>query len=55
MRRVVGLVAVGLGTFLLVSGLLLRFYVAGQVVKFPLNEYQVTRLEGNNSTAAPAP
>jgi len=50
MRRVVGLVAAGLGTFLLVSGLLLRFYVAGQVVKFPLNEYQVTRLEGNNVT-----
>ncbi len=50
MRRVVGLVAAGLGTFLLVSGLLLRFYVAGQVVKFPLNEYQVTTLAGKNVT-----
>lgn len=50
MRRVAGLVAAGLGTFLLVSGLLLRFYVAGQVVRFPLNEYQVTTLEGKNVT-----
>jgi Porin PorA len=50
MRRVLGLVAAGLGAFLLVSGLLLRFYVAGHVVKFPLNEYQVTTLEGKNVT-----
>jgi Porin PorA len=50
MRRAVGLVAAGLGTFLLVSGLLLRFYVAAQVVKFPLNEYQVTTLSGKNVT-----
>ena len=50
MRRAVGLVAAGLGAFLLVSGLLLRFYVAAQVVKFPLNEYQVTALSGRNVT-----
>ncbi len=50
MRRAAGLVGAGLGTFLLVSGLLLRFYVAGQVVKFPLNEYQVTTLAGSNVT-----
>jgi hypothetical protein len=50
MRRTVGLIAAGLGAFLLVSGLLLRFYVAGQVVKFPLNEYQVTTLHGTNVT-----
>src|SRR6266704_2696219 len=50
MRRVVGVVAAGLGTFLLVSGLLLRFYMAGQVVKFPLNEYRVMTLEGKNVT-----
>lgn len=50
MRRAVGLVAAGLGAFLLVSGLMLRFYVAAQVVKFPLNEYQVTTLSGRNVT-----
>jgi hypothetical protein len=50
MRRAAGLVAAGLGTFLLVSGLLLRFYVAGQVVKFPLNEYQVATLAGSKVT-----
>ncbi len=50
MRRVVGVVAAGLGTFLLVSGLLLRFYVAGHVVKFPLNEYRVTTLAGTGVT-----
>jgi len=50
MRRVAGLIAAGLGTFLLVSGVLLRWYVAGQVVKFPLNKYQVTTLVGKDVT-----
>jgi hypothetical protein len=50
MRRAVGLVVSGLGAFLLVSGLLLRFYVAGQVVRFPLNEYQITTLAGQHVT-----
>lgn len=50
MRRVVGLIVSGLGSFLLVSGLLLRFYVAGQVVRFPLNEYQITTLAGKDVT-----
>jgi hypothetical protein len=50
MRRAVGLIAAGLGAFLLVSGMALRFYVAGQVVKFPLNEYEVTTLSGNGVT-----
>jgi hypothetical protein len=50
MRRVVGVVAAGLGAFLLVSGLLLRFYVAGHVVKFPLNEYRVITLAGTGVT-----
>src|ERR1035437_9691617 len=50
MRRVAGLIASGLGSFLLVSGLLLRFYVAGQVVRFPLNEYQITTLAGKDVT-----
>jgi Porin PorA len=50
MRRVAGLVASGLGAFLLVSGLLLRLYVAGQVVKFPLNEYRIATLAGKDVT-----
>jgi hypothetical protein len=50
MRRVAGLTVSGLGSFLLVSGLLLRFYVAGQVVRFPLNEYQITTLAGKDVT-----
>ena len=44
MRRVVGLVASALGTFLIVLALLTRFYVAGQAIKFPLNESMVTTL-----------
>jgi hypothetical protein len=50
MRRVAGLVVSGLGAFLLVSGILLRFYVAGQVVRFPLNEYQIITLAGKDVT-----
>jgi hypothetical protein len=48
MRRVLGLVLTGLGAFFLVLALLLRFYLPGQVIKFPLNEYLVTTLTGNN-------
>jgi hypothetical protein len=50
MRRVAGLIASGLGAFLLASGLLLRFYVAGQVIRFPLNEYRVVTLAGTGVT-----
>jgi hypothetical protein len=48
MRRVIGLVLTGLGAFFLALALLLRFYLPGQVIKFPLNEYQVTTLSGSN-------
>lgn len=48
MRRVTGLVAVALGTFLIVLAALARFYIAGQVVKFPLNENRVTTLTASN-------
>jgi hypothetical protein len=44
MRRVTGLVTVALGTFLIVLAVLTRFYVVGQVVKFPLDESTVTTL-----------
>lgn len=50
MRRVVGLLLTGLGAFLLTLALLLRLWVPGQVIKFPLNEYLVTTLTGNDIT-----
>ena len=48
MRRAVGLALVGLGAFLLMAGLLTRTYVAGQLVKFPLNTYVKTTLLGRD-------
>jgi hypothetical protein len=50
MRRVIGLTVTGLGAFLLVFGLLMRYWVPGQVLKFPLNEYAVTTLSGTGIT-----
>ena len=47
MRRVAGLTLTALGAFLVTLGLLLRLWVPGQVIKFPLNEYSVTTLTGN--------
>jgi hypothetical protein len=49
-RRIVGLILAGLGAFFLVLALLLRFYVPGQVIKFPLNEYQIAVLHDNNAS-----
>jgi hypothetical protein len=46
MRRVVGLTLAGLGAFLVVGAVLLPTYVTGQVVKFPLNEYEGATLKG---------
>jgi len=48
MRRVTGLVAVALGTFLIVLAALTRLYIVGQVVKFPLDENRVTTLTASN-------
>ncbi|MBE1531342.1 DUF3068 domain-containing protein [Actinomadura algeriensis] len=50
MRRRVGLLLVCLGAFFLTLAPLFRFYVAEQVVRAPLNRYQVTHLESPNST-----
>jgi Porin PorA len=50
MRRVVGLTLTGLGAFFFALALLLKFYVPGQVIKFPLNEYAVSTLAGGNMT-----
>ncbi len=48
MRRVLGLVLTGLGAFFLALAVLLRFYLPGQVIKFPLNEYLVITLTGHD-------
>jgi hypothetical protein len=48
MRRVFGVALTGLGAFLLVGAIMLRFYLPGQVIKFPLNEYNVSTLTGTN-------
>jgi Porin PorA len=46
MRRVIGLTVAGLGAFLIVGAVLLSTYVGGQVIKYPLNEYYKTTLQG---------
>jgi Porin PorA len=46
MRRVNGHVLAGLGAFFLVLTVLVTTLVASSLIKFPLNEYQVTTLEG---------
>jgi hypothetical protein len=48
MRRVLGLVLTGLGAFFLALALLMRFYLPGQVIKFPLNEYLVIAVSGHD-------
>jgi Porin PorA len=48
MRRVMGLVATALGTLLIVLAVVLRFYVVGQVVKFPLDENTVTTMTASH-------
>jgi hypothetical protein len=50
MRRVVWSVLTGLGVFFIVLALLSRFFVPGQAVKFPLNEYTKTTLQANNAS-----
>jgi hypothetical protein len=48
MRRVLGTTLTGLGAFFLALALLLRLYLPGWVIKWPLNEYQVTTLTGHD-------
>lgn len=50
MRRPVGVTLTGLGAFLLVLALMSYFFLPGQIVKFPVNEYTVSRLTGTNFT-----
>jgi hypothetical protein len=48
MRRAIGLILAALGTFLFAAAVLVRTYVPGQVIKYPLNEYLVTQLVGHD-------
>jgi Porin PorA len=48
-RRVITVVLAGAGAFLVVLAALTKFYVAGQVVNFPLNEHLVTTLDDPNA------
>jgi hypothetical protein len=50
MRRLLGATLTGLGAFFLALALLLRLFVPGQVIKFPLNEYVVSTLAGHGVT-----
>lgn len=47
MRRAIGLVLAGLGVLLLVAAVLLRTYIPGQVIKYPLSEHLTTQLVGH--------
>ncbi|MBA9007832.1 DUF3068 domain-containing protein [Thermomonospora cellulosilytica] len=49
MRRPLGLVLVGLGSFLLALAPMSYFYLAGQLVRAPLNHYQSTELEARGA------
>jgi hypothetical protein len=50
MRRVIGLTLAGLGAFFLVAAVMLRTYIGGQLIKFPLNEYVKTTLYAHNAS-----
>ena len=49
MRRVSGFVLTLLGAFLLLLAVLLRFWIAPDNVKIPLNQYQITTFAGTGS------
>jgi hypothetical protein len=50
MRGVIGLVLAGLGAFLILVAILLPTWVSGQVIKFPLNEYETATLAASNAS-----
>lgn len=49
-RSVLGSLLIGSGIFGIVLALMFKFFVPGQVVKFPLNEYEVMTLQGTGVT-----
>jgi Porin PorA len=50
LRNVIGMVLTGLGAFLLITAVLVRFYVAPRLIAAPTDVYQVTRLRAENAT-----
>lgn len=54
MRKIIGWVLLGLGAFLLVTGLLATVWVPGQVERTPLDVNSTTRLSGNADKLNPA-
>lgn len=54
MRKIIGLVLLGLGAFLLVTGLLTTLWVPGQVKKTPLDVDSTTHLSGSAQKLNPA-
>ena len=50
MRRILGPLLFGLGVFLLVGGLLLRFYAYPRVAVAPIDQNSVTKLEATGAT-----
>lgn len=54
MRKIIGWVLLGLGAFLLVTGLLATLWVPGQVEKTPLDVNSTTRLSGDADKYNPA-
>ncbi|MBV9449892.1 MAG: DUF3068 domain-containing protein [Streptosporangiaceae bacterium] len=50
MWRVIGLILAGLGAFLIVIAIVLPTYIAGQVIKFPLNEFETATLTATNAS-----
>lgn len=50
MRRVSWSILTGLGVFFIVLAILSRFFVPGQAVKFPLNEYSKTTLQADQAS-----
>ena len=50
MRGVIGVILAGLGACLILVAILLPTWVDGQVVKFPLNEYETATLAASNAS-----
>ena len=50
MRGVIGVILAGVGACLILVAILLPTWVTGQVVKFPLNEYETATLAASNAS-----
>lgn len=50
MRRVSWSILTGLGVFFIVLAILSRFFIPGQAIKFPLNEYMKTTTQADNAS-----